>query len=293
MAAPVSMALLRGAMDDIWSKIDGIFDTFSEADWERKHGKDWTMRDLPYHLAYFDREVVAAPLEAGGQVPSGLPPMRTMAELDAWNAAEFARRPAGQTVEESLVEMRAARERIRAAIEGWGDGELSKPVYAPLMDMGLRTAGFALRSVVAHTWSEYAQLLIRMKRTGPMPKAETTHLALDSFMHMFPMGMSRAAVAATPFALRFRFEGDGGGVWLIRGSASGADVREDEASPADVEMRMKALTFAKLWAQMQNPMVLMLTRQVRMKGFRKMGRMSKVFPDAKPDMPMDPTLISM
>ena len=49
------------------------------------------MRDIPYHLAYFDREVIAVPLELKGAPPTGLPPMRTMAELDAWMRMEIAK----------------------------------------------------------------------------------------------------------------------------------------------------------------------------------------------------------
>jgi hypothetical protein len=288
----VSLDALKAAMEDLWAKFDVLLASFSSSDWQRRHGKDWVMRDIPYHLAYFDREVVAIPIELRGDVPPGLGSMTTMAELDAWNAVQFKARPSGQSVEESLAAMRASRDRIRAAIAGATDDDLARPAYAPLMNIGLRTMGFALRGEIMHSWSEYVQLLIRLKRDGPMPAPETTHIALDNFMHTFPMGMSRAAVSASPFALRFRFEGPGGGAWLIRGSETGAAVEEDAVSPADVEMAMKTRTFAKMWNRLQNPMLMMLTRQVRVKGFRKMGRMAKIFPAPSANATMDPSLIT-
>jgi hypothetical protein len=51
-------------LENLWRVYDTLFDSLSAADWRRKHGKDWAIGDLPYHLYYFDRDVVLAPLRS-------------------------------------------------------------------------------------------------------------------------------------------------------------------------------------------------------------------------------------
>lgn len=81
--------------------------------------EDWTFGDVPFHLAYFDAEIVCQPLE--GRHPTAdlvhEPLMGSVREMDAWNARRFRERPDGQTPEQSLARMRASRARIRALLD--------------------------------------------------------------------------------------------------------------------------------------------------------------------------------
>jgi hypothetical protein len=50
------------ALENLWTKFDAIFDSLTTADWRRKHGKDRLISDVPYHVYYFDRDLVVAAL---------------------------------------------------------------------------------------------------------------------------------------------------------------------------------------------------------------------------------------
>src|SRR5262245_8725155 len=91
------LAALRAELESVWSCLDELFAGFGPADWRRRLGPDWTYRDLPYHLSYFDQDLIAGALERGRDVPLAEQIVqRTRRELDAWNAHWFAARPADE-----------------------------------------------------------------------------------------------------------------------------------------------------------------------------------------------------
>ena len=98
-----SLDALLADLEDLWLALDQLLDGMQGSDWQRKHGKDWVYADVPFHLSYFDRDIVAVPLGRGLNVPlSEQIPRRSDAELNAWNEEKFRQRPTGQTVEQSL-----------------------------------------------------------------------------------------------------------------------------------------------------------------------------------------------
>src|SRR4029453_10195571 len=84
-----------------WALFDSIYNTFGPADWDRKFGRTWTYADQPFHMAYFDR-MIAKALREGPNSPPDRMHLRSMGDLTDWNRREFARRPAGQSVQQSL-----------------------------------------------------------------------------------------------------------------------------------------------------------------------------------------------
>jgi hypothetical protein len=89
--AQPSLATLMAQLEEIWRHIDTLLDPLTPADWQRQHGKDWIFADLPYQLGYYDRDTVANPILKGTNLPADEQKlMRTMGELDAWNARKFA-----------------------------------------------------------------------------------------------------------------------------------------------------------------------------------------------------------
>src|SRR5262249_40949698 len=59
-----------GQLEELWGHLDTLFDAIETAgDWGHQHGPNWTFADVPYHLAYFDRELVVRALELGAQYP--------------------------------------------------------------------------------------------------------------------------------------------------------------------------------------------------------------------------------
>ena len=291
--ASTQLTALRADIEEIWRCLDELFGSLGERDWQRKHGKDWVTADVPYHLAYFDREIVLKPVEqalAGAEGERRL--LRNEDEINAWNAEQFARRPAGQSAEQSLTEWRETRERILALVAGMSEADLERPAWIPLV-FGEQTVRVALTATLIHGWSEFTQLRIRLKRPGPLPRASATHRALDTFMHAMPMGLNREAAAEAPFTARFSIFGVGGGSWVLHAHDGVCDVSEDDDQPADITLAMSQEAFAKMWNNMQHPMVMMLTRQIRVKGLSKMGRFGKVFPTPGADTVLDASLVRL
>jgi hypothetical protein len=139
---------LLADLEELWRCVDELFDGLSARDWSRRHGRDWTYADVPYHLSYFDDEIVARPLELGTAMPlEEQRVMRTINDLNAWNARNFARRPADETPERSRARMRAVRERVRAQLARMGDDDLARPVFVHLIGAGWIPAGAALGAV--------------------------------------------------------------------------------------------------------------------------------------------------
>jgi hypothetical protein len=202
---------LLAHLEELWRLEDQLFDSFSAEDWQRKHGKDWVFADVPYHLAYFDR-TVAEGLEAGDAVPAEKQKvLHTMGELNGWNAAKFAERPPGQTVEESRKQLGAARDAVRAATVKMTDTDLETRAWFPLPGIGWSTKRYLLMGSRSHNFSEYTQLVIRAKRPAPRPSGAVIHGAIAFYMQFFPAFMNREQAAGKRFTAVMAFTGDSGG----------------------------------------------------------------------------------
>src|SRR5262249_14641481 len=153
---------------------------------------DWTYADVPYHLSYFDRELVAGPIARGRAVPlDEQRVMGSLAELDAWNRRMLAQRPADETPERSLARLREARAEIPATLSGWSDEDLERPAFMSIVGAGWLPAGEILDSAVAHTWSHLTEARLRLGRPTPAPPASATHRALGFFASFMPRFVNR------------------------------------------------------------------------------------------------------
>src|SRR5204863_8166390 len=92
--ARVEVSRFAAIYADLWQGLDALFERIGRDGWSRRHGKDWTFADVPFHLAYFDAEVPCDRIEPR---TTGQPIMRTLRELNAWNEAHFAARPPSHT----------------------------------------------------------------------------------------------------------------------------------------------------------------------------------------------------
>ena len=280
-------SLLR-ELDAGWRLFDSIYDSFTAADWSRKFGKTWTYAEQPYHLAYFDR-MIAKALREGAASPPDRMHLRSMGDLNDWNKREFAKRPAGYTVQQSLADMRAARQELRQQIESMSEAQLDGKAWMPLI-FGWAPARAAAQSVVVHNVAEYWKLWIRTGQKTPPPSPSAIHVRLDFMMRFMPSAMNRELAARTPFTAVWNFDGPGGGPWTFRVRNGECTVTEEMDPAADVIITMKPETFQKLIAKMTPPPLLMLTGQMKVKGLLKMGTFGKLFPEPRPDQIIEPTL---
>ena len=275
-------------LEAVWLAFEELYGSLSPEGWDRRYGRHWTFADQPFHLAYFDRIMVAEPLEAGKELPAGERwSLRCMGDIDQWNAGEFAKRPAGRTPEESLAEMRQVHGRIVAALGGFDDGDLDRArVFSHFFDLGfiplrelLETAGF-------HNWDELSELKWRLGRTAPEPPPAITHRSMSYYL-LTMRALCRPERASHPFTVQFEFPGPGGGCWTIRVADGACTLTEEAAERPDLTFRMSPDTFnLAMIRRAVNPAVAMLTGRVRVRGLSKLPMFLRLFPQPRPDQPI-------
>jgi hypothetical protein len=272
-------------LEEIWGFIDGLIDSVPQERWSRRYGKDWTYADVPWHLAYFDRIVIAEPLAAGTDLAADARfNLGSMRELNAWNDAEFARRPARFGPRESIAELRSVHERIRQQLSGADDSLLEQPCFNHFFGAGFTgTVRAALRSAALHSWGEGTELMVRLGRRDPVPESATRN-ALEGYMGFMANSVDVRAAGDAPFTLVMNLTGLGGGAYTIHVAHGEARLIEGDATDADVRMTLDPVTFnCVMIRRMSNPMLAMLKRKVRVKGLTRMGRMQKIFREPKLD----------
>ncbi|HEV7666221.1 MAG TPA: DinB family protein [Chloroflexota bacterium] len=286
---------IRGRYADLWRAIDELLERIGTHDWSRRHGKDWTFGDVPFHLAYFDAEIVCQPIERRHPTADLVhaPLMGSMREMDAWNARHFRERPAGQTPEHSLAQMRASRAQVRALLDSVSDAELDQRVWIPLIGCGWVPLRFGLLSGIGHTWSHFIQLRRYLGTPAEADvTADTTHKAIGMFVSLLPVGLDRAAAARlkAPFTAALEFSGPGGGCWVVRVTPDGQCRVDEEPAPRDaaLTLRQTPQTFELMRVDMANPLWLLLSSQIKIRGFAALGTFGKLFPKPGLDTPIKP-----
>ena len=265
-------------VEELWGHFDTLFDGLGPDDWSRPHGKDWTYADLPYHLAYFDREIVAEPLERGERMPEEKQErFSTVTQIGAWNERNFAARPAEQTVDQSLSQMRASRDSIRTSVEGLTDADLDQPIWMSLGGFGWVPIRLALVGCCQHSWNEFVQFRIILGRDEPVPSAGATHAAVGAYMQLFPWMLNRDLAATTPFKLAMEFTDDGVGPWTIVVAVGEASVKDGADPQADLTIRQSSVSFVKTWNNLRDPVKAIETGEVAVSDVDKMGLFSEMF----------------
>ena len=281
----VLMASIKG----LWDNFDELFDSMKPEDWSRMHGADWTFADVPYHVAYFDRNPVVKAIERGPDVPQeDRRVMRTLQELNAWNVDRFAERAAGQTPEQSMQQMRAVRQAMQNLLSTMSDEDLNRPIWFPLPGGGWLTVMFALMGCVAHTWSEFIQLRYHMERATPEPSAEATHATMSVLTGFFPVALDRKQAANTQFTALLEFTGPGGGAWTIRVADGSCTVMEERAGKADLVMTQSPETFELIRQTKLDPMGAIQGGQLKVDGMEHMQTFGALFPPPDIDREIEP-----
>jgi putative sterol carrier protein len=280
-------AQFRDNLEQLWQRFDTIYDAFGAEQWNKQYGKDWTFKDQPFHMAYFDRYIVNDPIEMGLDVPeSDRHVFTSMRALNDWNAEEFSRRPGDETPAASVERMRAEHERQRRLLSEMSDADLQRPAFDHFFNGAKGTVWDALVGAVVHNWGELSELRFRAGRRDAPTPAEATKLA-TAFYITFISTLARTDVATKPFAVAFELTGPGGGAYAIRVTDGGATVSEGPAADADLRWRLSPDDFNIVMVrQASNPMLAMVTGKIKVKGITKMGTMRKVFAEPGLDDPL-------
>jgi hypothetical protein len=278
LLAPTTRNALLADLEGLWKRFDELVETLGPDDWSGKHGQHWTFTDVPYHLAYFDLEVIATALKRGLNVPASDQVMRTEAEQDAWNEIKFTQRPTGTTPKQCLEQMWAARQAIRDAVAGLCEADLERPVFIPLVGLGWVSVRVALETSYSHTWNHFMQLRYWMECITFMPDPEQTHRALSYFMASFAQNMDLEQPRQVPLTTVMEFSGPGGGAWTLRVADGTCRVSEGSSSHADLVIIQSPETLVKTRTGIQDPTLAYLSGKIKVRGLQNLGIFEKLFP---------------
>lgn len=275
---------ISGQLESIWANIDTLFAELDETGWQQKHGQDWVFADVPYHLAYFDR-FMAWYAEAGTDLPvEEQLQLDSIAAMGRWNAEQFALRPAGQTPAESVAEMQAARNGLRALMAGLTDDELSRPAWMSLTVLrGWRTVEMVLSVCLMHTWSEFFQLRLLMGRATPEPDPAITHMVLDVLMLGMHGNLDHEAAAQQPLLVQYNITGAGGGRWTVSLTGEGARIVESNTAKPDLVFEQSVEMQVKTFYNMHDPALAIQQGAIRVQGMDQLATYAQLLPPPEPE----------
>ena len=288
-SAPTPQGLLAN-LEGLWQGIDEMLGSLGPSDWSRQHGPDWTFADVPYHLSYFDRDLIATAIERGPDVPEAEQRVwRDFNDLNAWNAELFARRPADQTPQGSLEAMQASREAIGRVVGPMSEADLGRPVFMPLFGAWIN-AGAVLMACGGRTWNHHTELRLRLERSEPQPNAAAVQTSLGFYNMLAPhIMLDREQAASRQLTAVMEYTGPGGGTWTCRVADGGFTVSEGRVEQPDLVITQSPETFVKAWIGMEDPAALMQTGEIQMQGSpESMQAYGTLFPPPDPSKAIPP-----
>lgn len=278
MLAATTRTALLADLEGLWQRFDELVGTLGPDDWSGKHGQHWTFADVPYHLAYFDREVIVTAIKRVLTVQTLEPFLRTEAGQDGWKEIQFTPRPPATTLEQCLEQMRASRQAIRDAFAGLSEADLDRPVFLPLMGLGWVSVRLALETCSSHTWNHLMQLCCWMKCTALMPGPAQTYRALSYFLASFARNLNREQAAQTDLTAVMEFSGLDGAVWTLQVASGSCHLSEGRAARADLVIVQSPETFVTTRTGIENPTLALGTGKIRVQGLGNLATFEKLFP---------------
>lgn len=275
-------------LENLWSCFDALFDSFDTEDWQRKHGADWTLADVPYHLAYFDNEIIAYPLACGPGLPAAdRIELDSIAVLQRWNASQFARRSAYNEPDKAVARWRTTRAEMVEHLRTLTDADLDGTTWMALtLSRGWRTAEYVCRLCLAHGWNELMQLLYHAGRETPEPASDVTHMAVGEYLHLFQALLDPQAARDAPFSMVWDITGSGGGQWTAHTVDGKAQLSEGADPDADLVLRMSPLTFSLLWNGKLDRSEAVTSGQIGVSNVNALATFEMLFPPPDPNGPL-------
>ncbi len=270
---------LMAHVEEMWAHLGTLFDDLKAGNgWTHQHGAEWTFADVPYHLAYCNRDIVASGLQYGAKFPEAEQELLASPEaIGAWNARKFAERPAGQTAAQSVAQWRDSCAQIRQLTAEMDDADLDSPFWMPLM-AGWTTARAGLDFCRAHDWSEFTQLRIHMGREQSVPSAGVTRNYLRGAMGFFPLFLNPEEAAGQQFTAVMAFTDPGVGAFTIQVADGAATIQEGHAPQADLVMTQSATTFEKTLRRILDPAEAIQSGQLQVSDFEQLATFGRLFP---------------
>jgi hypothetical protein len=258
-------------LETIWSVLDSFYEKFSPQDWSRKHGKEWTFADMPYHLAYFNQTAIEGVRDNHAEQVKF-----TLQEHNAWNDSHFAQRPTSQTGVKGLDYLHVTQATLREAATRLAP---ETPVFLPLAIVGgWRTMMFVLDYLLYHTWFHFTETHLRFNRQLPDLPASLVNHTLNFGMQVLGGCLLPEDLAGVNLVTTIHLTDAGGGTWTFDMHNGKCLVDTQPALHADAEIASDIATFLKTsYYEMENPLLAMLLGKTRIKGLAKSQQFQKIF----------------
>jgi putative sterol carrier protein len=140
-----------------------------------------------------------------------------------------------------------------------------------------------VQAIIVHNVAEYWKLWLRTGKRTPPPSPAAIHFRLNFMMGFMAKTVNKELAARKPFTMVWNFDGPGGGAWTFNVAGGGCNISEGLPPRFDLQIVMKPENFHKLVTKMTPPPLLMLTGQMKIKGFGAMSTFAKMFPEPTPD----------
>jgi len=263
MAAVQDLKTFRQAVEEFYKP-------FTADDWSRKHGTQWTFADVPFHLT-----TIQQPILASFRGQDTLDDISKMRDMDAWNDQQFAERPTTITPQQMLADFLASSKDLEATVYELPPETI---VYMPLMRLrGERRIDLLLEYALWHAWFHITESSIRRDgRLLVLPAALQSRL-FEFFLIVIAGMIDPKEAKGMPFNWLINITGEGSGVWTMHFANGIATVERGAAEQADVTMTTDMVTFLKTLAyQINRPVMAILTRRLRIKGWSKLRRLLRL-----------------
>jgi DinB family protein/SCP-2 sterol transfer family protein len=258
-------------LETIWTALDSFYQRFSPQDWARKHGKDWTFADMPYHLAYFNQTVINnIKNDGGGQA------RLTLQELNTWNDAHFAKRPSSHAGANGLAYLHETQAALRQLATQYPP---ETPVFLPLIIVGgWRSLTFALEYLLDHAWIHFTESHLRYDQNLPALPSALVNRVLNFSMEMARGALRSEDLVGVDLVTILRLTGDGGGVWTFTMRDGKCQVEAKAESHADADITTDIATYLKTSVHnMQSPILALLLGKTKIKGMAGGQQFQKIF----------------
>ncbi|MDX1614091.1 MAG: alkyl sulfatase C-terminal domain-containing protein [Candidatus Promineifilaceae bacterium] len=270
-------------LEEMWGHLSHVFDVVAaRSAWDQPHGPDWTMAEVPYHLAYCNWDVVARGLQLGRDYPPRERELITTAEeLTAWHWRKFGERWPTQTAVDSVIQWRISCDSVQQQLAAMDDADLEQPAWMPLM-MGWTTKRHLLTFSLTHDWSALTQLRIHLGLRGPIPSPAITRAYLAKEMKSLAMRLAWEAAVAHALTVVMAFTDPGVGAWTIAVADGQATVRAGAADDADLVLTQSSETFEKTLRGIQEPAEAIRSGDVRVSDPEALSLFAALFPSQTP-----------
>ena len=280
-------------LEELWMHCDAVLTTVPATKWHARFGRHWEYADVPRHLAYVDRAIVADGILFSTSMPKEKQIfMHTHRQFNEWNERMLAEYRRYDSFKLALEQMRRSRDDIRRATAPLTDADLDRPVWFPLAGFaGWRTVRYVLGFCRQHTWAHFTQLCLRLDLAPWKMSADIIHGAVDSIIRSLKPLLNNTLAQKVNFVTTLIITGSGGGYWVIKVSRGACIIIESEnmRPQADMTLVLAPETLIEVLSEMRHPLTALFTGHIRVRGWWHLPTFLQLFPRPDPDRQMIPS----